>query len=221
MRLNADFSQRIALRTGTLPWETSPDGNVERRMLDRVGAEVARATTLVRYPPRSRFPSHEHGMGEEFLVLDGVFCDEHGEYPPHTYVRNPPGSRHTPGSVEGCVIFVKLRQFRADDHRRVVVRPGSDWHTSDTPGLRWLPLHRHGNECVRLLALTAGFDGDDRDWPGGAEYLVIDGVCRDLDDSYPAGTWLRLPPGSRQRLSSDAGATLFLKSGHLSDIEMS
>jgi anti-sigma factor ChrR (cupin superfamily) len=168
MRLNADFSQRVALQTGELPWQPSPDGSVERRMLDRIGTEVARATSIVRYPPGSRFPPHEHGLGEEFLVLEGVFSDEHGDYPRHTYVRNPPGSRHAPGSEAGCVIFVKLRQFQDDDARHVVVGPDRAWRPSDLPGLTWLPLHAHGLEEVRLLRLAAGFAASGRAAPNSS-----------------------------------------------------
>jgi anti-sigma factor ChrR (cupin superfamily) len=91
--INADFSQRVVIATNDLPWVPSPQAGVERRMLDRIGAEVARATSLVRYASHSEFPGHGHGMGEEFLVLEGVFSDEHGDYPAGTYVRNPPGSR--------------------------------------------------------------------------------------------------------------------------------
>src|SRR5262245_19081476 len=109
--VNADFSQRVVLATGELPWIASPQLGVERRPLDRVGGEVARATSLVRYAPDSIFPAHEHALGEEYLVLDGVFSDEHGDYPVGTYVRNPPGSRHSPRTAPGCIILVKLRQM--------------------------------------------------------------------------------------------------------------
>src|SRR5262249_11641352 len=97
----------------------SPIPGVHRRMLDRIGDEVARATTIVRYAPYSRFSSHTHGGGEEFLVLDGVFQDERGDYPAGTYVRNPPTSSHTPGSEPGCTIFVKLWQFDPSDRTPV------------------------------------------------------------------------------------------------------
>lgn len=218
MKLNSNFTERVCEQTRDLPWQPSPDGSVERRMLDRVGAEVARATTIVRYPPDSRFPAHAHGLGEEFLVLDGVFSDEHGDYPELTYVRNPPASRHTPRSAGGCVIFVKLRQFRPGDNQHVVARPDHAWQPAGTTGLRWVPLHSFECEHVRLLQLAAGFRGGRRHWPGGAEYLVLDGACQDEDGSYPAGTWLRLPPGSRQTLNSESGAMLYLKTGHLSDL---
>jgi len=88
-------------------------------MLDRIGDEVARATTIVRYAPNSHFSSHVHSGGEEFIVLEGVFQDEHGDFPAGSYVRNPPTSSHTPGSEPGCVIFVKLWQYDLDDRTPV------------------------------------------------------------------------------------------------------
>src|SRR5271169_6461023 len=92
---------------------------VHRRMLDRIGDEVARATSIVRYAPASHFSMHIHDGGEEFLVLDGVFQDEHGDYPADSYVRNPPTSRHTPGSATGCTIFVNLCKFGVQDRTDV------------------------------------------------------------------------------------------------------
>src|ERR687887_1848093 len=119
MEINADFSRRVAVHAARLPWVPSPMAGVERRMLDRIGGEVARATSIVPYAARSRFSPHTHGGGEEFLVLEGVFQDEHGDYPAGTYVRNPPTSRHTPGSESGCIIFVKLWQFDPADRTPV------------------------------------------------------------------------------------------------------
>src|SRR6266704_5630699 len=110
--VNADFSRRVVIATDEMPWIPSPQAGVERRPLDRIGGEVARATSLVRYAPASAFAAHTHGLGEEFLVLDGVLSDEHGDYPTGTYVRNPPGSRHSPRTAPGCMILVKLRQMR-------------------------------------------------------------------------------------------------------------
>src|SRR5690242_14494698 len=97
MELNADFTRRPAVHAGPRDWVPSPIAGVERRMLDRIGDEVARATSIVRYAPRSQFSAHTHGGGEALLVLDGVFQDEHGDFPAGTYVRNPPTTSHTPG----------------------------------------------------------------------------------------------------------------------------
>ena len=93
MNLNSDFGARAAIHAARLDWMPSPIPGVDRRMLDRIGDEVARATSIVRYAQHSRFAPHTHGGGEEFLVLDGVFQDEHGDYPTGTYVRNPTDQR--------------------------------------------------------------------------------------------------------------------------------
>ena len=57
MDLNADFSARAVVHAADIPWVASPMKGVDRRMLDRMGDEVARATTIVRYAPGSAFRS--------------------------------------------------------------------------------------------------------------------------------------------------------------------
>src|SRR5271169_4774082 len=125
MNLNSDFGARAAVHAARLDWTPSPIPGVDRRMLDRIGDEVARATSIVRYAPHSHFSAHTHGGGEEFLVLDGVFQDEHGDYPAGAYVRNPPTTSHSPGSEPGCTLFVKLWQFAASDRRHVCLDTNS------------------------------------------------------------------------------------------------
>ena len=111
MRLNADLSLRVCIDTRSAAWVPSPEPGVERLLLDRDGDEIARATSLVRYAPGSRFAPHQHGQGEELLVLEGEFCDEHGRYPAGSYLRSSWGSRHAPFSTpsperiwSGCFI---------------------------------------------------------------------------------------------------------------------
>src|SRR5579864_363241 len=142
MEINADFSQRVVVHAAQLPWVASPMAGVERRMLDRIGHEVARATSIVRYAPGSHFSAHTHGGGEEFIVLDGVFQDEHGDYPAGSYVRNPPTSRHTPGSTPGCVLFVKLWQFDPADRTQL---------RADTGAMRFAAAPRRAG--VSLMSL--------------------------------------------------------------------
>lgn len=176
MELNADFSKRAAAHAARMEWTPSPIAGVERRMLDRVGGEVARATTIVRYAPASRFSPHTHGGGEEFLVLDGVFQDEHGDFPAGCYIRNPPTSRHTPGSELGCTLFVKLWQFDPDDrtHVRIDTRKMVFVATPGRPGAEIMPLFRDDREDVRLERWAPGAEitlGD----LNGIEVIVLDG----------------------------------------------
>jgi hypothetical protein len=53
LHVNADFSQRVIVRFEASEWVASPMPGVRRRMLDRIGAEVARATSIVRFEPGS------------------------------------------------------------------------------------------------------------------------------------------------------------------------
>ncbi len=217
--LHADFSQRVLLHTAGMDWIPSPAAGVDRRMLDRVGDEVARATSIVRYAPDSHFPAHTHGGGEEFLVLEGVFQDEHGEYPAGSYVRNPPTTRHIPGSAPGCVIFVKLWQFDPDDRTGVRLRPEEIEQRMVTvqPGIRSAQLHRDEREVVTLEAWSSDAM-DTREIGGGCELLVLSGELRAGDDTLTGGDWLRQPAGQVLRLTAGSnGCRLWLKQGHLAD----
>ena len=216
MNLHADLEQRVLLATGSLPWSSSPAAGVERRCLDRAGGEVARATSIVRYAPGSRFASHGHGGGEEILVLEGVFADEHGHYGPGTYLRNPAGSRHAPFSEEGCTLLVKLWQMHPADQGRVCIDTHrAAWRSGLVPGLQVLPLHGFGSEQVALVRWQPGTRFPAHAHPSGEEILVLEGVFADEQGTYPAGTWLRNPPGSLHRPWSPAGCTIWVKTGHL------
>jgi anti-sigma factor ChrR (cupin superfamily) len=73
------------------------------------------SSALVRWAPHTRFNPHVHPGGEEILVLDGLFRDEHGEYPAGTWLRSPRWSRHTPYTeAEGALIYVKVGHLGAN-----------------------------------------------------------------------------------------------------------
>ena len=180
-------------------------------MLDRIGDEVARATSIVRYAPGSRFSKHGHELGEEFLVLDGVFSDESGDYPTGSYVRNPPGSSHAPHSDDGCVIFVKLRQFDRADLLQFSIDTEAEACWQDNV----LPLHSFGRERVRMLRLATGQSLAVGDEPGGIELLVVAGTLTLDGERYPRRSWLRFPDGDAVTVSADTASVLWLKSGHL------
>ncbi|NNU79974.1 cupin [Halovulum dunhuangense] len=216
MRLNADFSQRVVIRPEDHVWTGSPSSGVERMMLDRIGEEVARATSLVRFAPGSRFSEHEHGGGEEFLVLDGVFSDESGDYPAGSYVRNPIGTAHSPHTDPGCTIFVKLRQFDPSDTEQFHVATAEAAFVPGTvPGMTELLLHDVPGETVRIVDFAPGTRGAAHAHPGGEEILVLSGSVSDAEGHYPAGSWIRNPPGLPHRPVSEEGCRLYIKSGHL------
>ena len=217
MHINMDFSQRVVIDTEALDWVDSPAKGVRRRMLDREAAESGRATSLVSYEPESYFPAHTHTGGEEYLVLEGTFSDQHGDYGPGMYVRNPVGSSHKPFTKGGCIILVKLWQMDAEDQGflRIDTREPGAWRPGAADGLFTRELHQFGNERIRLSRWQPGARYQSHDHPGGEEFFVMAGSIADEDGHYPTGTWFRLPDGSRHAPFSDEGCTLYVKTGHL------
>jgi quercetin dioxygenase-like cupin family protein len=195
MRIHDDLSRPVIVHAGRLGWTASPAAGVDRKMLYRVGGEVARATSIVRYAPGSAFPAHVHSGGEEILVLEGTFQDEHGDYPAGAYFRNPPGTSHSPAAAEGCTIFVRLWQFRSGDTAQIVRQPGEGEAAAC----------RDGATAARVLF----DDGAERvlieDWAPGAavtvpnarglEVLVLSGSLASGDETLVAHSWCRLPEG--------------------------
>lgn len=217
MQLNANFSQRVVMHGDRMDWQVSPIAGVERRMLDRIGDEVARATSIVRYAPSSHFPAHVHNGGEEFLVLEGVFQDEHGDYPAGSYIRNPPTTRHTPGSKQGCVIFVKLWQFDRQDRTSVNLdsNKAAAKPDVDRPDVVVTPLFKNEQEDVRIETWqpNATIKVNARN---GAELLVMKGSFSEREDTLHYQSWLRVPVGGAvNALAGPDGARVWIKTGHL------
>ncbi len=216
MKLYADLSQRVVVPSNDLPWLDAPVPGVQRRMLERDGDEVARATSIVRYAPNSRFSAHTHGGGEEFFVLEGIFSDEQGNYPAGTYVRNPVGSRHAPFSVSGCTILVKLWQMAPGDRARVAIdTTRTSWQPGRVDGLEVMPLHAYDTEQVALVKWAPGTHFPPHRHGGGEEIFVLEGTFEDEFGAYPQGTWLRNPSQSMHTPFSREGCTIYVKVGHL------
>jgi hypothetical protein len=217
MNLNADFAKRVVVHAATLDWKASPMPGVERRMLDRIGGEVARATSIVRYAPGSHFSSHVHGGGEEFLVLEGVFQDEHGDFPAGSYVRNPPQSYHTPGSTPGCTMFVKLWQFDPADRRHVRLNTRKMALVDDKKrcGVTLMPLFKDAHEAIRLEQWAPGA-AIELEPDGGLEVLVLEGGFSEGGENFGPQSWLRLPIGVHfSARVATGGCRAWVKEGHL------
>ncbi len=217
MNLNADFDKRVLVHSDEVEWLASPMPGVDRRMLDRIGDEVARASTIVRYAPNSKFSAHTHTGGEEFIVLEGVFQDEHGDFPVGSYIRNPPTSSHTPRSDEGCVIFVKLWQFDMDDRTQIMIdmNKNTSVDASGRDGVSVMPLFADEDETVVMETWDAGASVG-MNLPKGGEFLVLDGGFNDGTDDLRKHSWLRLPVGAKlSAVAGDQGAKVWIKTGHL------
>jgi len=207
---------RVAVDTAAMEWTPSPSRTVWRKRVHLVGpVESGQVTSVVRYEPSSTFHAHDHPDGEEILVLDGVFSDEHGDWPAGTYLLNPEGFRHAPSSRFGCVLFVKLRQFPGRTREHVALR---------TESMPWQPLR--AGVAVRRLYSQDGFTDSVRlerwepgarpgriGYPSGAELFVLGGSFADAKGAFARGTWLRLPPGTSHSPSTEQGCVLYIKEG--------
>ena len=217
MKINADFARPARQRFAEGAWVDSPAAGVSRRMLDRIGAEVARATSLVRFAPGAEFHAHTHDGGEEYLVLDGTFQDEEGDFPAGSYVRNPPTTAHHPHATGGTVILVKLHQFDPADRTRVhaVMRAEAATPAPGRPGVSVQPLHSDAHEDVRMEVWAPGADIA-LDLPGGGEVFVLEGSYTESGTEMARWDWLRLPAGARlDATAGPSGARLWIKTGHL------
>ncbi len=219
MNIHADFSQKAVVNTHEAPWLPSPMAGVNRKPLDRIGDEVAIATTIVSYAANSSFPKHAHPAGEEILVLEGTFSDESGDYSAGMYLRTPPHSSHTPYSKEGCTIFVKLRQFHPDDSATIRIDTNNTpWYPGLVPGLSVMPLHEFDGVGTALVRWAPNTVFNPHVHPGGEEILVLEGIFHDEHGSYPSGTWIRSPRYSKHSPFTKAeGALIYVKTGHLNN----
>lgn len=217
--LNGDMTTRVVVDTDQIPWTPSPSGAVLRKRLHLVGeAESGQVTSLVRYPPGSAFPEHDHPEGEEIFVLEGTFSDQLGDAVAGTHLLNPEGFRHNPSSEDGCLIFVKLRQYDGRDrpYRRVQSRD-LPWEETDRPGVMRKTLFEEPTfpDVTRLERWRACEVSGLRSFPDGAEILLLEGSFSDSEGQYGPGTWLRLPVGAALDAHTDSGCTLYIKSGAL------
>ena len=214
---NSDLDSRVVLFESDEKWRSSPSDGVKRLYLDRANfSEYTSATSIVKFDKNSQFSGHTHQNGEEFFVLDGIFSDEHGDYPKGTYVRNPHDSCHSPFSKDGCKIFVKLRQFQKDDSVRIVRTVIEPWETYNEE-ITYLKLHEFRNEIVYLAEfkphskINLPFKNK-----GGEEILILSGAIHDKGNHFAAITWIRDPKSCFiEACAGNNGVRVFVKTGHL------
>jgi anti-sigma factor ChrR (cupin superfamily) len=220
--MHASPSAPHILHADELPWVQSPTPGVWRKRLEHSGpSESGRVTSIVRYDAGSVFPVHPHPDGEEILVLEGVFSDEHGHYPAGTFLLHAEGFSHAPFSSAGCLLFVKLRQapgartpLRIDTH--------AGWAATEIAGVERLELYAapalpdarvDGSPGARthLTRVAAGVRVGPIAFPEGEEILVLEGEFNDEYASYRRHSWVRFPPGGSHTLRTDRGCTLYVQ----------
>lgn len=230
MKVHADFKAFAGVNFDASRYIASPSYGVNRFMLDRVGAEKARATTIVEYQPNSKFPEHQHIGGEEFLVLEGTFKDQFGAFGAGTYVRNPVGSKHAPWVDEdGCVIMVKLLQMADMGDQEVdplhVPYDSDEVKAKAKSTVYGSVLDMYSNnftgEQVSMCWIKPGaiFPTVEAGL-GGEELFVVKGSVETDGVDYTKWGWLRFPVGlaseDRKTLKAGSdGAQVYRKCGHL------
>lgn len=210
-----DFSKHIVIDTLAESWTDSPMPGVKRKRLAREDAEQGHATSIVMYEPGAKFSTHGHPLGEEILVLDGVFSDETGHYPAGTYLRNPEGFQHAPYSDEGCILFVKLHQFQEGDSTQVCIDTNATPWQQGIGGLKVMSLHQYGSESVALVKWPANEHFQPHTHFGGEEIYVISGEFIDEHGRYPKGSWIRSPHMSQHNPFVEQETIILVKVGHL------
>jgi anti-sigma factor ChrR (cupin superfamily) len=204
-----------------IPWQGSPARGVRRKRLFHSGAaEGGVVTSIVEYAAGSEFPEHGHPEGEEILVLEGTFSDQRGDFPAGSYLLNPEGFRHTPYSRRGCVVFVKLRQYGGAERERVSLDTSAGhWFqgpwTTRAGSVRTQLLYHSPRypETIQLIELAPGTEVETLTLPAGQEIFVVSGEFADDRGEYPQHSWVRLPPGSTHRPTSNGGALLYVRRG--------
>ncbi len=213
--LNMQFDRPAVVFTADMEWQQSPMEGVWRKPLVREAAEHGHTTSVVRYDAKSRFREHAHPRGEEILVLDGVFSDEHGEYPAGTYIRNPPGSKHSPFSEQGCELLVLLDQFDQDDDISLRIDTQNGEWLPGEHDVSVMPLYYYATEMIALYKWPAHARYDMHQHFGGEEVFVLSGKLCDEYGEYPAGTWIRNPHNSEHSPYVEEETIIWIKTGHM------
>lgn len=213
--LNLDFTKRVVINTNNQEWLKSPSKGVYRKFLAREDKECGHATSIVKFEPGSKFSSHDHPLGEEILVLEGVFSDESGAYHAGTYFRNPEGFIHSPFSKQGCTLLVKLHQFKTNDNKHINIDTNTASWLQGSCNLKVMPLHEFEGESTALVYWPKGEHFVKHTHFGGEEIYVISGEFIDEKGRYPSGTWIRSPHMSVHNPYVEQDTIILVKVGHL------
>ncbi|WP_062261372.1 cupin domain-containing protein [Endozoicomonas arenosclerae] len=213
--LNMNLQESIIIQTSKQTWQPSPASQVLRKPLAREEKESGHATSIVQYAVGAKFPEHPHPAGEEILVLSGTFSDETGDFHQGSYIRNPPGTRHSPFSKEGCIIFVKLCQFDPADTKTVRVDTLEVLANEPDDQIKEIPLHQFQDEKTSIVRIPAGQTLTLNERPGGLELLVISGRLDTASEEWSEGTWIRTPEWQFELTAVAEETCILVKSGHL------
>ena len=203
--LNADLTQRVVIDTTKIEWQKTDSQGVWRKPLKLVhDPKRHHETSLLRFDPGTELPTEKLTRQTEIFVLEGAISDEHGDYTPKTYLLIPPGERHAPTSIEGCVILITCGRLSAKRQRVVIDVETQAWEPWGHRGGTRVPLHRdeEESEIVYIGNMQPNAHIPDHGHPGGEEIFFLNGSMKDEFDIYRAGTWVHFPDDFRHSPSS-------------------
>ena len=219
--VNADPNKVAVVDTNQLAWEPTEHPGVSRKVLEFVSdPRKGRETSLLRFAPGAKLPTETLVDRMDVFVLEGKYEDGHGEYGPHTFLRNQPGYTHTPASKDGCVLYVKWR---------VPIRPGGGPRlVVDSKTAQWMAFPHRGADVLHLYPNADGIETGrignvhpnrkipSHDHSIGEETFVLRGCMKDEYTAYHAGTWFRMPCGVPHAPYTEAdGALMLIREGDL------
>ncbi|MGD1921606.1 MAG: cupin, partial [Pleurocapsa sp.] len=129
----------------------------------------------------------------------------------------PPQSKHTPGSEDGCIIFVKLWQFDLEDRHAVKISADEMPGITDPQreGVLIMPLYQDEREEVCIEKWSSYTEVIINTFKG-AELLVLSGSLTEGEDELVTNSWLRVPINSHIiAKAGNHGAKVWIKKGHL------
>ena len=234
---NHDMSIPSIVKVNEADWQASPSKTVRRKRFHLVGEpESGQVTSLVEYLPGASFHRHGHPEGEEILVLEGIFSDDAGDWPAGSWLLNPEGFAHAPYSREGCLLFVKLRQYRGAKHLMLAwpeltpepstFDPSEQALTEQLENVIFRVLLNQSGESISIISLgiqlgaipsaeTHTSEGVLRKkYEGGVEGFVLEGIANMNGEMLIRHDWFRLPPGATLNLTSRS-CTLYLKENNV------
>jgi anti-sigma factor ChrR (cupin superfamily) len=105
-----------------------------------------------------------------------------------------------------------------DFTKKVVINPVDiPWVASPADKVHRKQFERDSAESGRATSLVkfdAGASFKSHIHPKGEEIFVLDGIFSDENGDYPAGTYLRHPPGTHHAPFSKEGCVIFVKLDH-------
>lgn len=220
MQINNDFSRVVVAYTPDTPWQASSIQGASLRMLEQGENGSCRSTSITRYEAGTTFVLNSETSGTEVIVLEGAFSNANNDFPAGSYIKNLPATECTAHAETGCTLFVKQGHLQPDDVEAVVVDVNkSQWLQGMVGGLSVMPLSECKGEHSALVRWQPGtIFNPHRHW-GGEEIYVLEGVFEDEFGRYPAGTWMRNPHLSQHAPFSKEGCIIFVKVGHLPEVE--